>query len=73
MDEAILYPLDYQLTLARVIRQTLQGRAMQEALSRLNRADFGQCAACGAVIPYLEVRADPTVRHCADCRLDHPQ
>ena len=68
MHDAVVYPLDYQLTLARIIRETMQARAQQEALERLNRSDFGECTRCGRVIPYVEIVADPAARLCKGCR-----
>ena len=67
MAESVLYPLDYQLTLARIIREKMQPPAMQEALSRLSRSDFGECRQCGRVIPFLEILADPAARCCKAC------
>jgi RNA polymerase-binding transcription factor DksA len=68
MDEAVLYPLGYQLTLARIIRETMHGPAMEAALARLNRSDFGACAGCGSVIPYVDISAEPATRFCKGCR-----
>lgn len=79
MADASLYPLDYQLTLGRIIRERLallrakgaeaEAARMQDALARLHASDFGACVSCGRVIAYLEITADPAARRCADCRL----
>jgi RNA polymerase-binding transcription factor DksA len=63
------YPLDYQLTLARVIRERYAGSpaARDEALARLQGSDYGACALCGTLMPYLDMLADPTARVCARC------
>lgn len=78
MDRAIPYPVDYQLALERTIRLRLEmvraaGRAfeaciLEETLARLHRAEFGACRACGGVIPFLEIAADPTRQTCGSCR-----
>lgn len=78
MEQAVLYPLDYQLTLGRIIRERLallrakgaeaEAVRMQDALARLHASDFGACISCGGVIPYLDIAADPAARHCAGCR-----
>lgn len=72
-----LYPLDYQILLARVIRERLamllargaveDAARLQDALARLYRSDFGECIACGSVIPYLHITSDPAARHCPGC------
>jgi RNA polymerase-binding transcription factor DksA len=72
-----LYPLDYQLSLGRTIRERItllrkkgaleDASQMQDALGRLHRSDFGQCVSCGSVIPYLDIAADPASRHCGAC------
>jgi len=77
MDRAIPYPLDYQLSLERTLRIRLDavraaGRAfetciLEETLARLGSADFGTCLACGEVIPFLEIAADPTRQTCRPC------
>ena len=72
-----LYPLDYQMFLARVIGERLallrargaveDAARLQDALARLHRSDFGECISCGCVIPYLRITADPAARHCPGC------
>lgn len=73
-----LYPLDYQISLARVIRERLgrlpargateNAARLEHALARLHRSDFGECMSCGGVIPYLHITADPAARHCPGCK-----
>ena len=75
--EQILYPLDYQLTLTRIIRERVarlrakgaetEAARMEEVLMRLHRPDFGGCASCRGVIPYLDIAADPAARLCRHC------
>jgi RNA polymerase-binding transcription factor DksA len=77
MDRAVPYPLDYQLSLERTLRMRLDavraaGQAfdaciLEEALARLRSAEFGTCLACGGVIPFLEMAADPTRQTCRCC------
>jgi len=71
------YPLDYQITLARIIGVRLQelraaGRAremreLEQALVRLNERDFGACAGCGELIPFMRLEAQPTATRCTAC------
>lgn len=75
--EPVPYPLDYQLALARIIRERMarlrakgaEGDAarMEKVLARLYRPDFGECCACGQVIPYFDIATDPAVRLCRRC------
>lgn len=71
------YPVDYQLALERTLRIRLDamraaGRALEtsileQTLARLRSAEFGACLACGSVIPFLEIAADPTRLTCRAC------
>jgi hypothetical protein len=73
----IPYPLDYQLTMRRIVglRQeklraagrAAEAREMEQVLARLQGADFGACAACGAVIPFMRLATDPATTRCTDC------
>jgi RNA polymerase-binding transcription factor DksA len=77
MDRAIPYPVDYQLALERTLRLRLDamraaGRAfetcvLEDTLARLRTAEFGACVACGGVIPFLEIAANPTRQICRPC------
>lgn len=69
-----VYPLDYQLSLSQTIRARLrterceeQAARLREALSRLHSSRFGECSACGGVIPYAEIVADPGAQRCRAC------
>ena len=72
-----LYPLDYQISLAWIIRERLavlrargaveDAAPLQDALARLHRSDFGECICCGGVIPYLRITEDPAARQCGAC------
>ena len=66
------YPLDYQLALGRILRERLaastgDAAAMHAALCRLAEPNFGACTACGALIDYLDLVADPAASHCRGC------
>jgi RNA polymerase-binding transcription factor DksA len=74
----VSYPLDYQRTLERTIlarlesleaeRRGAEAALMHAALERLRTGALGTCIRCGGQIPYLDVAANPGVRHCAACR-----
>ena len=77
MEQAIPYPVDYQLSLERTLRIRLDAlrvagrsgerRIVEETLARLRTAEFGACLACDGVIPFLEMAADPTRQTCLAC------
>jgi RNA polymerase-binding transcription factor DksA len=77
MTRPIPYPLDYQLTLRRVIDERLEAaRAtgvyseatrMEHARTRLHDVDFGACSDCGATISYFQILADPALQRCPSC------
>ena len=73
----IPYPVDYQLSIGRTIRLRLQElrawgstaevRRLEDCLARLQRPDFGACDACGVLIAFMRLAADPAARFCEDC------
>ena len=72
MRPTVPYPLDYEITLARIISLRLkalrvQAEALEQALVRLHDADFGACHRCGEPIPFAELESEPTAHHCAAC------
>jgi RNA polymerase-binding transcription factor DksA len=77
MTTTVPYPLDYQLTLGRMLRERVNAGGSEadrarEALARLQRPDFGTCAGCSRLIAYLELAADPAARFCASCTRRNP-
>ena len=77
MDQAVLYPVDYQLSLERTLRirldvsrkagRTDEVRRFEESIARLRHPEYGSCLACGGIIPFLHVAEDPSRQTCADC------
>lgn len=43
-------------------------RGLEEGMARLGDGRFGQCEACGRIIPFEHLEAEPATRHCAHCR-----
>jgi RNA polymerase-binding transcription factor DksA len=72
-----MYPLDYQVTVARLLRlrlEELRGaaasdevEALRAALERLRSNELGICAACGGEITYWSLMAAPTSTMCEAC------
>lgn len=51
---------------AAIARQTLQN--LRQALERLGRGTFGQCAECGNEIELKRLEAIPWARYCLTCQ-----
>jgi len=47
--------------------RAFETRVLEETLARLRTAEFGTCVACGGVIAFLEMAADPTRQTCRSC------
>jgi RNA polymerase-binding transcription factor len=60
-----------------VLLSRLEGRERHEvdeiddALARLARGAYGNCEACGRLIPLERLRAMPAARLCVDCQKKH--
>ena len=77
MDQVVLYPVDYQLSLERTLRIRLdvsrkagrsdEVRRFEESIARLRRPEYGTCLACNGVIPFLHMAEDPSRQTCFDC------
>lgn len=42
--------------------------AVEEALGRITRDEYGYCVNCGIYIPFERLRAEPTAQLCIDCQ-----
>jgi RNA polymerase-binding transcription factor DksA len=77
MDQAVLYPVDYQFSLERTLRirldasrkagRTDEVRRLEESIARLRDAEYGTCLGCGGLIPFLHMAEDPSRRTCVPC------
>ncbi|GAA1121857.1 MULTISPECIES: TraR/DksA family transcriptional regulator [Streptomyces violaceusniger group] len=47
--------------------------ALDEALERLDRDDYGRCDVCGEPIPAERLEARPTATTCVRCATAHPR
>jgi RNA polymerase-binding transcription factor DksA len=43
-------------------------RDLEDGMARLADDRFGWCEACGRLMPYEHLEAEPAARHCAHCR-----
>jgi len=48
------------------VHQRLRG--LKDGLARLADDRFGRCEACGRLMPYEHLEAEPAARHCTRCR-----
>jgi len=56
------------LNLAEIDRDTQELRAIQDALARLKRGDYGRCQSCGEEIPPARLEAIPHATLCVACQ-----
>ncbi|GFM38621.1 TraR/DksA family transcriptional regulator [Desulfovibrio psychrotolerans] len=59
---------EMRLSVALQARVNVQIRETEEALRRLDVADFGTCRECGEDIPLQRLKANPTTTLCVHCR-----
>ncbi|HEY3518774.1 MAG TPA: TraR/DksA family transcriptional regulator [Gammaproteobacteria bacterium] len=56
------------LNLAEIDRDAQELRAIQDALARLKRGDYGYCQRCGEEIPVARLEALPHATLCVKCQ-----
>jgi DnaK suppressor protein len=54
-------------------REESKLRAIDAALARLERGDYGVCANCGEDIPLIRLKAVPFATFCVDCQHERTQ
>ena len=60
--------LNEEPELAEAKRDADELRAVEDALARLDQADYGRCSACRADIPFQRLKANPAARLCVACQ-----
>jgi DnaK suppressor protein len=60
--------LNAEPEMAALARDVAELRDVEQALAALARPDFGLCAACGNVIPYSRLQANPSAARCVACQ-----
>jgi len=48
-------------------RHARERRRVRQALARIDRDDYGCCAACDQPIPIERLEIDPSLEYCVDC------
>jgi DnaK suppressor protein len=56
------------LNLSEIDRDPEELRAIQDALARLKRGEYGSCRRCGEAIPPARLAAMPQAAFCLDCQ-----
>jgi DnaK suppressor protein len=67
-DDEAVGDLQASLEVAAVQRDALELREIDEALQRLDAANFGSCVDCGAPIAWDRLLAVPQVERCTRCQ-----
>ncbi len=67
-DDAPQRDADREIELARVDREIEELGAVSDALARVHDASFGQCADCGAAIPFDRLKLEPWALRCVACQ-----
>ena len=66
-DDATQRDADREIDLARTDHIVREMSAVDAALARLERGEFGRCADCDAAIPFERLRANPSALRCVAC------
>ena len=61
-----MYDRELSLSLASNDRGLLQ--RIEEALTRMEKGEYGKCITCGCVIPAARLKAIPYVQNCLKCQ-----
>jgi RNA polymerase-binding transcription factor DksA len=64
--------IEQREALESLARRHLNSRALDAALARLHRGDYGVCAQCGADIAFVLLQDNPLTQRCRACHLPHP-
>ena len=59
--------IDKEMSIAKLERQKLRLKQLEEALKNLGNEDFGVCIDCGEDIELKHIKSNPTVKKCFDC------
>ena len=60
--------IDRSLTQSICDRENLRIRQIKEALEDIQNNEYGICQSCGEDIAVKRLKANPTARHCIDCK-----
>ena len=66
-DDAVI-DLESALETDALQRNSLELRGAEKALQRIHTPEFGECADCGADIPFTRLHANPLATRCTSCQ-----
>lgn len=66
-DDATQRDADREVDLARTDHLVREMSAVDAALERLERGEFGRCSDCDVAIPFERLRANPSALRCVVC------
>lgn len=61
------FTIEQREALAQLMHARMAEPGMETALRRLHAPEFGVCETCGDDIPFVQLRANPRLTHCARC------
>ena len=59
--------IDKEMSIAKLKRQKLRLKQLEEALKNLENEDFRVCIDCGEDIEFKSIESNPIVKKCFDC------
>ena len=59
--------IDKKMSVAKLERQKLRLKQLEESLKKIENEDFGVCIDCGEDIELNRIKSNPVVKKCIDC------
>ncbi len=59
--------MDQKMSIAKLERQKVRLKQLEQALNNIQTEDFGVCIDCGEGIEFERLQSNPTVKKCIEC------
>ena len=59
--------MDQKMSIAKLGRQKVRLKQLEQALNNIQTDDFGVCIECGEDIEFKRLQSNPTVKKCFEC------
>ena len=59
--------MDKKMSIAKLARQKVRMKQLEQALNNIHKEDFGVCIDCGEDIEFKRLQSNPTVKKCFEC------
>ena len=59
--------MDQKMSIAKLERQKVRLKQLEQALNNIQTDDFGVCIDCGEDIEFKRLQSNPTVKKCFEC------